>query len=77
MVYFFKDNFGKDVSKQALLTKLPVSLPFFFCLLFFIFVFSLLVLNGKSMLESKYFNNGCNDSNFFRIVKSDCFIQTY
>ena len=30
MVYFFKDNFGKDVSKQALLTKLPVSLPFFF-----------------------------------------------
>lgn len=38
MVYFFKDNFGKDVSKQALLTKLPVSLPFFFCLLFFTFV---------------------------------------
>ena len=38
MVYFFKDNFGKDVSKQALLTKLPVSLLFFFCLLFFTFV---------------------------------------
>ena len=42
MVYFFKDNFGKDVSKQALLTKLPVSLPFFFVycssLLLFLYV---------------------------------------
>ena len=42
MVYFFKDNFGKDVSKQALLTKLPVSLPLFFVycssLLLFLYV---------------------------------------
>lgn len=42
MVYFFKDNFGKDVSKQALLTKLPVSLLFFFfvycSLLLFLYV---------------------------------------
>ena len=43
MVYFFKDNFGKDVSKQALLTKLPVSLLFFlfvYCssLLLFLYV---------------------------------------
>ena len=48
MVYFFKDNFGKDVSKQALLTKLPVSLPFFlftvlhFCCFYMLYLFQFL-----------------------------------